>query len=134
MRCHLAVRGAPLPLSPLAASHAVPRTQLFEAAGLAAARTRTAPPLLYSGKGGEEKDASKCPFFGGPNGGGLGDANIATGAVFILVIFILNRLLVRAAAVGPQRLAMLTVRAAGSLASSLGCWLAVAWRGAAVGG
>ena len=134
MRCHLAVRGAPLPLSPLAASHSVPRTQFFEAAGLAAAHARTAPPLLYSGKGGEEKDASKCPFFGGPNGGGLGDANIATGAVFILVIFILNRLLVRAAAVGPQRLAMLTVRAAGSLASSLGCWLAFAWRGAAVGG
>ena len=134
MRC-LAVRGAPLPLAPLAASHSVPLAQSVRAAGVAAARARSALPLLYGGKGGEEKgDASKCPFFGGPNGGGLGDANIATGALFVLAIFVLNRLIVRAAAIGPQRLAMLTARAAHSLARSLGCWLAVAWRGAAVDG
>jgi hypothetical protein len=42
--------------------------------------SRHRPAKLVAGK---EGDPSKCPFLGGPNGGGLGDANILTGLVFV---------------------------------------------------
>ena len=71
--------------------------------GVAHLATRAPPPLLYSDK--DDADPSKCPFFGGPNGGGLGDLNIVTGAAFILTVFALNRLVVGAIAIGPRRLA-----------------------------
>ena len=56
-------------------------------------RRSAAQPRLYSSD--EDADPSKCPFFGGPNGGGIGDANIATAALFLITIFVLNRLLVK---------------------------------------
>ena len=65
--------------------------------------SRVPPPLLYSGKA--DADPSKCPFFGGPNGGGFGDFNIVTGVSFVFFVFAMNRLLVAAIALGPQRIA-----------------------------
>ena len=40
-------------------------------------------------------DSSKCPFTGGDNGGGLGDANILTFTVFIAVVLVMRWLLRR---------------------------------------
>ena len=65
----------------------------------AALSTRTPHPSLYSDGSG---DVSKCPFFGGPNGGGLGDANIVTGALFVAVVLVLRWALLRLFAAGPR--------------------------------
>ena len=62
--------------------------------------TRTCHSAMYSGQDG---DTSKCPFFGGPNGGGLGDANIATAICFVLAVVVLRLLLVRFFTIGPRR-------------------------------
>lgn len=47
---------------------------------------------------------SKCPFFGGPNGGGIGDANIVTYALFVAAVVLLRILLIKLLAVHPRRL------------------------------
>ena len=44
------------------------------------------------------------PFFGGPNGGGIGDANIVTGALFVAVVCVLRLLILKLAAMQPQRM------------------------------
>ena len=104
---------------------APPRPAVAACAPLLRSVARSSQPLLYSG---EDGDASKCPFFGGPNGGGIGDANIATGALFVLVIVLLNRLIVLAAAIGPRRLLAMSATAAGSalqaVRSGVSCWRA----------
>ena len=72
-----------------------------------ASTARTRLPSLYSG---EEGDPSKCPFFGGPNGGGIGDANIATGVLFVLVVVLMRLAILRFFSYGPRRvLALLTM-------------------------
>ena len=48
---------------------------------------------MYSGKG--DGEVSRCPFFGGPNGGGLGDANIVTGVCFAALVFVMRAALIR---------------------------------------
>ena len=53
---------------------------------------RHSPLVLFGDKGG---DVSKCPFFGGSNGGGLGDANIATALLFLASILLLRVLLLK---------------------------------------
>ena len=59
--------------------------------------TRALPPrLLDDGTG----DTSKCPFFGGPRGRGIGDVNIVSGVLFIGVVILVQRMLTR----GPLRL------------------------------
>lgn len=61
-----------------------------------------AQPLLYAGG---EGDAKRCPFFGGNNGGGIGDANLATALVFLLSVLLLRLLLMNAAIVlRPRRI------------------------------
>ena len=67
------------------------------------AMLRACTPVLYSGNG--TGDASKCPFFGGPNGGGIGDANLVTAAVFLLTIVAMNRLFIICATLRPQSVA-----------------------------
>ena len=56
-------------------------------------RHRHASVSLFGGK---EGDVSKCPFFGGPNGGGVGDANIVTACIFVAFVLILRLLLLKA--------------------------------------
>ena len=73
--------------------HLVPLAQ--RTAHALPAPLRAPAPRLYSDEA--DADPSRCPFFGGPNGGGFGDANIATAMVFITVVFLVNRLIVRGA-------------------------------------
>ena len=67
------------------------RRQPLPAIATPTAHARAPPTRLYAG---EDGDASKCPFFGGPNGGGIGDANIATALLFVLLIVVLRVLLI----------------------------------------
>ena len=62
-------------------------------------------PVLYSNR--ESADPSKCPFFGGSNGGGIGDANLATGLLFVLLVVLMRTLLLRLAANGPRLITLL---------------------------
>ena len=55
---------------------------------------------LFDRKG--NGDPSKCPFLGGSNGGGLGDANIATGLLFVATVLLLRFVLLRFFATDPQ--------------------------------
>lgn len=98
---------------------------LRAAAAVGAPCSRHPPPALFEGKGGDG-DASKCPFFGGANGGGVGDANIVTGALFVACVFLLRALLLR---VGRGLLAsdgglVGGLRSAASVALSRLTWLA----------
>lgn len=62
----------------------------------------TRAALFLFGGDKEDADPSKCPFFGGSNGGGLGDANIATGILFVVVVVVLRGLMVRLLDAGPS--------------------------------
>ena len=97
-------------------------------------RCQRAPaPRLFGDKSG---DASKCPFFGGPNGGGIGDTNVATAIVFIAAVVAMRALIVRMLDVGPHAVWSAAIKAAAQTLQplwSLCCWLAagVATSGAA---
>lgn len=58
--------------------------------------SRSAPPLALTGSDG---DPSKCPFTGGPNGGGFGDYNLGTALVTVLAVLALRTIFIRAGAV-----------------------------------
>ena len=76
---------------------------------------RCRAPLLYPGQRDESqlsKAPSKCPFFGGPNGGGIGDANIVTYALFVLVVLALRQAIIR---ISPQRMLVAIIGALKSL-------------------
>lgn len=87
----------------------VPMTRLIPATPLPAppalrrhphALGRHPQVALFDRKG--NGDPSKCPFLGGSNGGGLGDANIATGLLFVATVLLLRFVMLRIFATDPQ--------------------------------